>query len=132
MPSPHELVVRRTQRHDVVLRGRFSVAPPHAHAVRLAKASGARDGVVEGDVVDLSGGGVGFLSPVFFPKRLLMDVQVLAPGAAAPLLSCRGRVTRVLMTDRRPMYLVGLAFEEMEPAALTALAALLQQAGDEA
>lgn len=131
MSSAHDLVVRRTQRHDVVLRGRFAVAEPHAQAVRLSRASGARDGSIEGDVVDLSGGGVGFLSPVFFPKRLLMDVQVLAPGSASPLLVCRGRVTRVLMTDRRPMYLVGVAFEEMDPAAVAALSALLQQAGDQ-
>ena len=86
MSSAHDLVVRRTQRHDVVLRGRFSVSAPHTSIVRLGKASGVRDGSVEADVVDLSGGGIGFLSPVFFPKRLLVDVQVLGRDELAALM----------------------------------------------
>lgn len=131
MSGSHDLVVRRTLRHDVVLRGRFSVAAPHAPALRLAKASGARDGAVEADIVDLSAGGVGLLSTVFLPKRLLVEVEVLAPRSAAPLLRCRGRVTRTLMTDRRPMYMLGVEFEDVDEATRTALAALLQQAGQD-
>lgn len=131
MAGSHDLVVRRTVRHDVVLRGRFSVAAPHASAVRLAKASGSRDGAVEADIVDLSAGGVGFLSTVFLPKRLLVDVEILAPRSGAPLLRCRGRVTRTLMTDRRPMYMLGVAFENLDEATTAALATLLEQAGQD-
>lgn len=131
MSSSHDLVVRRTLRHDVVLRGRLSVAGPHTSAVRLGRGSGARDNSIEADLVDVSVGGVGFLSTVFLPKRLRVEVQVLDPRSGTPLLSCRGRVMRVLMTDRRPMYMLGVEFDDLDQETASRLGRLLEKAGQD-
>lgn len=130
MSGMDHLAVRRTARHDVVLRGRFKVADSHAGVVRLAKASGVRDGAIEADVVDLSGGGLGLLTPVFFPKRVKIICQVMLPQGSTPAFECVGVVTRVVMTDRRPMYLIGLVFVEMTDAARAQLSSLLSELGE--
>jgi hypothetical protein len=123
------LAVRRNERHDVALRGRFRIAESHASVIRLAKASGVRDGAIEADVVDLSGGGLGLLTPVFLPKRVKIECAVLLPSSAE-VFACTGIVTRVVMTDRRPMYLIGLNFEEMSDKARGQLSELLAELGE--
>jgi c-di-GMP-binding flagellar brake protein YcgR len=124
------MAVRRTERHDVALRGRFRIAESHAGIVRLAKASGVRDGAIETDVVDISGGGLGLLTPVFIPKRVHVRCQVLLPNSDQTAFECTGIVSRVVMTDRRPMYLIGLTFDEMSDAARGRLTALLVELGE--
>lgn len=125
MDGHNSIPIRRTQRHDVAMRGRFVVAGGHADFVRLTRTSGSREGWLDADVVDLSGGGFGFLSAVYFPKRLLMNCELFDPRGNDVLLTCSGRVTRVVMTDRRPMYLVGMLFEDMSPEHRAKLAEVL-------
>lgn len=131
MSSMDQLVVRRSQRHDVALHGRFRIASDHESSIVLARASGVRNGVIEADVVDLSGGGLGMLTPVFVPKQALLECQILLPQSSAPALECQARVTRVIMTDRRPMYLIGLLFEAMSDQAAQALSKMLADMGPE-
>lgn len=108
------VMVRRSVRIDVLLQGRASVAPAHAQRVRLSNSAPQRDGQVEVDVVDLSINGIGFISQVFFPKRTLLKLVVMnADPAAPPLLTAVGRVQRSVMTDRRPAYMHGVAFEDL-------------------
>lgn len=130
MSGMDQLAVRRTQRHDVALRGRFAIAEPHTRLVRLARTSGMRDGVVEADVVDLSAGGLGLLTHVFLPKRVALVCKLLLPQSETVAFECEGVVTRVVMTDRRPMYMIGVTFRDVAPAAKGQLATLLAALGE--
>lgn len=121
----NDLAVRQSQRHDVALRGSVQVDPEHIAIVRLSKTSGAREGTLPVDIVDLSSKGLGFLVPVFFPKGLNVVISVIDPKGGVPLLSIRGKVMRTIMTDRRPMYLIGVSIETPEGETKKALDAIL-------
>lgn len=121
----NELAVRQSQRHDVALKGSVQVDADHAAIVKLSKTSGARDGALPVDIVDLSSKGLGFLVPVFLPKGLAVLVSVTDPKGGVSLLSIRGKVMRTVMTDRRPMYLIGVSIEPPEGEAKKALDAVL-------
>lgn len=127
-----EFVVRRNQRHDVALRARISVQPERPGGVRLAAPSGVRDGWLECDAVDFGAGGVGFLTPVFLPRRTLIRALVMSDPTTAPMLDAMLRVQRVVMTDRRPMYLLGTSFEKPTPQTHAQIAELLRALGDDA
>lgn len=120
------VMVRRSVRIDVMLQGRASVAPAHAQRVRLSTSAPHRDGEVEVDIVDFSSNGVGFISPAFFPKRTLLKLVINGQDPAAPpLLTAVGRVQRAVMTDRRPAYMHGVAFEDLSPEQVAAVEALI-------
>jgi len=89
------------------------VAPAHSHLVRLTARAAAVRGRAEATLVDVSAGGLGVIAPVFLPKNALVHVRVRSPldPEAEPLLESTLRVKRVVMTDRRPGYLLGLAYE---------------------
>lgn len=127
MSSSHqELAVRRSIRHDVVLSAKWSVAKEHEPAVKLSQAA-SRDGWVDCDVVDFGTGGAGLLTAVFVPRRALLLIRILAPGEGAPMLTARARVQRVVMTDRRPMYMLGTSFEEIDETARGEIDRLLER-----
>ncbi len=114
MQPQSDTIVRRSVRHDVVMRARFSVHADYARGVVMNMNSGAREGWLDVDVVDFGAGGLGFMSPLFVPRRVLINLRVYGPGESGEmLLETAARVQRVMMTDRRPAYLVGVAFERV-------------------
>ncbi len=122
-----DFAIRRSQRHDVAMAARFSIAPVHAPLVRLSTGSGARDGWLDAGVVDISSGGVGLITPVFVPRRCLILVRLRADDSpeAPTLVEVGARVQRIVMTDRRPAYLLGTAFEGMNAETGRGIEALL-------
>lgn len=112
MPETHGLVVRRFKRHDVALDAAMCVAPEHMGLVRFSATSGARDGAIDVVLVDASDGGLGLMSPVFIPKRTIVRVTARSPMGKSdkPLLDTYVQIRRVVMTDRRPAYLLGGSF----------------------
>lgn len=127
MEGSSEVLVRRSARHDVAFRGRVCVAPDHASVVRLSAASTARSGWVDVDILDFSAGGIGFLSLAFFPRRCQLRILVTRTDdpAELPMLDVLVRVQRVIMTDRRPAYLIGTAFDCPDQRALEQIDRLL-------
>ena len=114
MREPDQLLLRRTTRHAVSLRALVSVSPVHRTGVRLSQALGGRDAWLSCDVVDFSGGGIGIITSCFFPRNCRVWVKVLG-GESEPqktLLAVECVVNRVVMTDRRPAYLLGLGWYE--------------------
>lgn len=113
MRQDQGLKVRHARRHEVALACEVEVAPAHCHLLRLTARAAAVRGRAEGTLVDVSSGGLGVIAPVFLPKQTLVHVRVRSPidTAAEPLLEATLRVKRVVMTDRRPGYLLGLAYE---------------------
>lgn len=126
------VIVRRSVRHDVVMRAAISVAPEHAGRVRLSQASGARDGWLDVDVVDFAAGGLGFISSVFLPRKCLLTMRIFGPEPDSPALATLPlRVQRVAMTDRRPAYLIGTAFEKPNVEATEKIDELMSLLGNE-
>lgn len=112
MGDPSNFVIRRSDRHEIMLPVRLRIHESDRSQVRLSSRSGQRDGWVSADLVDLASGGLGVVSPAFMPRGCRVDVQILSFGGddAPPILEIQSRVRRVVMTDRRPAYLVGLLF----------------------
>ncbi len=122
-----DFAIRRSQRHDVAMAARFCIAPAHAALVRLSTGSGARDGWLEAGVVDVSNGGIGLVTSVFVPRRCLITLRIRGDESpdSPTLLECVARVQRIVMTDRRPAYLLGTAFEGLTAESARGLEMLL-------
>lgn len=118
MATHSGIIFRKSARFDVSLPARVSVTEAHAGLVRFTASAGARQGWLPVDLVDFSAGGLGFLSGVFVPRRCILRIQIfgLERAGAEPLIDGVCRAQRVVMTDRRPAYLVGASFEQ--PSAL--------------
>lgn len=107
------LIVRRYERHELVLPAIVSVAPEHQSLVRFNSAVCERDGWIPATLTDISPGGLGLMTQVFLPRMSLIRVRVLRGHDEAQVLDVKVRVQRVIMSDRRPAYLVGTAFVEV-------------------
>lgn len=122
------LIVRRSVRHEIVLPARVRVAPEHAEEIRFAKGVTDQDGWIDCDLVDFAAGGAGFVCTAFFPRGCVTELQIPASsGDGGARFLCRARVMRVQMTDRRPAYLVGTAFVELDEQQSAAVSGLLDR-----
>lgn len=108
------LIIRRSVRHEIVLHAKVRVAPEHAETVRYAKGIADSDGWISVDLVDFATGGSGFISTVYLPRGLVLELQIPGRPGEPALTITRTRVVRVQMTDRRPAYLVGVAYIESD------------------
>ncbi len=128
MSEAPPVIVRNAVRHDVVIRGSVRIAPCDIAAVRVGPASGAQNGWIDVDIVDLSENGLGLISPVFFPRRTVLEIRVLDHGEAPAVIAHLViKVQRAIMTDRRPAYLAGCTFENNSNESLHAVRDLLER-----
>jgi hypothetical protein len=107
--------IRRGQRMDVSIRAMLAVSDVHAGAIKLAAPSGVKDGWIECDCVDVSIGGIGFLTTVYYPRLTRLRVKLFGVDETTkPILECECVVRRIPMTDRRPAYHVGCSFGDLD------------------
>lgn len=114
---PTEADIRRHERLDISLPARLipAATEPGNHAeLRFSGKAAVGSGGLEVTAVDLSDGGIGFLSPVMLPRNAVFQVRVLAPPGAitTSLIETRVRVRRCQMADHTPTFLIGTAFVE--------------------
>ncbi len=126
------LIIRRSVRHEIVLPARIRVALEQVESVRFAKGVTDSEGWIGVDLVDFASGGAGFISTVYLPRGAILELRIAAPGlpdgADAPsLVSVRTRVVRVQMTDRRPAYLVGVAYLDPDEQAVAQINTMLSR-----
>jgi hypothetical protein len=127
MDQQLQVIVRRSVRYDVGIRGSVAIAADHAQLVRFGGGAGTREGWLDVDVVDFSSSGMGMMSQVFIPRRSLLLVRAYGYGPGAPVIvEVPVRVQRVCMTDRRPAYLIGTAFADPPPKSIEQINALLR------
>ncbi|MBX3323751.1 MAG: PilZ domain-containing protein [Phycisphaeraceae bacterium] len=109
------LIVRRHARRDLVLPASISIAPEHQAMVRFSSNICERDGWVRATLTDFSPGGIGLMTHVYVPRMAVLRVRVreLADDEGSPILDIKARVQRVIMTDRRPAYLIGTSFVDV-------------------
>jgi hypothetical protein len=92
-------------------------------AVRLARGALGTHGLLRVTAVDMSRGGIGLSSPVYLPPSCRLRLEVELPGGGE--FKGAVRVHRAAMSDRKPTYYIGCAFEEADPARDAALAGIL-------
>lgn len=113
MTAEKDLIVRRFERHELVLPAILSVAPEHQSLVRFNPSICERDGWIPATLADISPGGLGLITQVFIPRMSLMRVRVMRGEDERQVLDVKVRLQRICMTDRRPAYLLGTAFVEL-------------------
>ncbi len=126
-----DLVVRGSDRYQCDLAATIAVAPVHARLIKPDAAAPGGGGPVDVRLVDLSRGGAGVRSPLFFPGGARLTLTLTPPGASSPLC-VEVRVQRVMMLDRKPTYYLGTAFEgmtEQNSAIVTAMVQNLKASG---
>jgi hypothetical protein len=117
-----DLAVRRHERYGSAIPARLLVSP--ATALRLSSAAIGTGGSVNASVVDISRGGIGISSPVYFPLTSQLRVTFALPGSAAPI-EALVRIQRVAMSDVKPTYYLGGSLEAPKPELERAFAAAL-------
>ena len=124
-----ELIVRKHQRHDLVLPASISIAPEHQAVVRFSPTVCVRDGWIPATLTDFSPGGLGFMVDLYLPRCCLLRVRVtgLDESDDESVLDLKTRVQRVRMTDRRPAFLVGTSYEDLTDLQLAAVEVLSKQ-----
>ena len=129
MSETSNFVIRRSDRHEIVLPARFRVADAHTDEVRLSSRAPQREGWIECDLIDVAEGGVGLIAPLFLPRgcRVRVEIRDLEGSENGVLLESPARVRRVQMIDRRPAYMLGLLFEEQSETQIAALRAMLNR-----
>lgn len=127
------LIIRRNERHEVSLPARARVSFSHADVVKLSKGAGGKDGWVDVHLIDFSRAGIGIVSSIFFPRGVLIEVEVpdLESDQGGVLIRCEMRAMRVQMTDRRPAYLIGGAFTDLSDEVSEQIDGLMTRLGGE-
>jgi len=109
------LTVRGAKRLDIALPCEIAVAPAHETFVHLTAKAASANSRVQATVLDGSRGGLGVLSPVYFPKGALLQLWIRNRAQGGDItLETTLRVKRIVMTDRRPAYLLGLAYADCD------------------
>ncbi|MEM7623492.1 MAG: PilZ domain-containing protein [Planctomycetota bacterium] len=102
-------MVRQAERIEVALPGRLSVANIHRAMVRLRGDRDSHARWSDVDIVDVSEGGLGLITPGFMPRgtRIELHVHGLGETEGITLLQVTAVVRQCRMTDGRPAYFVG-------------------------
>lgn len=134
------LTVRQYERESLELPIEFTVCDEHSGQVKFSSSSSAAgQHVIRGTLLDVSPGGMGMQCSQFVPRmsegiirvyggqgieasrhqgiRAGTDVAASMPGsldASMPVFEHRVKVRRVFLTDRQPVYSLGLAFVNPE------------------
>lgn len=122
-----DLAVRRHERYLCDFPAQVDIAPASAKAIRLSQSAVGTNGLVLASVCDCSSGGLGIKCPVFLPLTAHIKVSLTIPGNSGKTLIAVLRIQRVAMTDRKPTYYVGGAFEGMDDNQLAAVGDLMAE-----
>jgi len=113
-PHSRDLRFRSASRHDVALDASLTLRAPDTERIRYSRTAISPDGSWPGTLVDVSGGGLGIICELYVPVWAHVHVHIGWPGRDEGTLfeaDCLSR--RVQMIDRRPAYLLGLQYDEM-------------------
>ncbi len=121
-----ELAVRGHERYACNIAALVGVGAVHAKIIRVDKSAPGAGGPAMCHIVDLSTGGAGLRSPLFFPLTTSLVLTITPPeGLGADAVQVAVRVQRVMMLDRAPTYYLGTAFEALPPDKAELISAML-------
>jgi hypothetical protein len=120
-----DLTIRRSERTDVAYFGLICIRDDAAAQVSIPPALGAGDGWFSIDIIDMSTQGLGAMSEIFIPRRAAASIRLFnSTDIGEPICEVNAVVQRIIMTDRRPAYLLGLAFQDPDPQVLSTISTL--------
>lgn len=109
-PCDANVSSRLHERRETRFGASVRVHPDHADQFRLSFPDALSDFIV----TDVSKGGIGLRSSIYFPRNLRLTLSVREcsehDNADSPSLTIRVIVRRCVMTDHNPTYSVGLQF----------------------
>lgn len=125
MSTSRGLRVRQHERWDIKLPAEFVVSDDHSAQVRFSSSASIIDeNVIQSETIDISPGGLAFVSRQFIPRRCEGIVRVFSPkpvgtkGDGKPILQLlferQAIVRRVRTIDHQPSYKIGLSFDELD------------------
>lgn len=107
-----------------------SIALPDEAAAQVRVAPGVlnRFSRIDGTLMDISSGGAGLVLGEYVPRwaPVILGVHRTSEAEGA-LVRARGVVRRVRMLDRRPSYLIGVGFKDLDEQTLVDLESLLSE-----
>lgn len=110
------LAVRQHVRYLCDLPAHAALELETAAIIKLSRSAVSADGRVPLRVVDLSRGGLGLASTIYFPPGAMLRLEISFPAtdgverlAVLPVV-----VRRTTMTDRTPSYYLGASFERLD------------------
>jgi hypothetical protein len=120
-----DLAVRRHERYLCDFAASITVAGP---AVTLAKAALGHQGRLQGRLVDVSRGGMGLSTHVYLPSSCRITISATIPDGSGKerTITAEARVHRSAMTDRKPTYYIGAAFDGEDAARDAAVEKFIQ------
>lgn len=132
------LTVRQHEREGIEVPIEFAVCPAHDSQVRFSPSSSAASaGMVRGQAVDISSGGMGLHCRQFVPRmtegtlRVFVPVpgKVQADGSPAQemVFEHKVKVRRVFQLGREQMYSLGVAFVDPDLSIDRRIAALIER-----
>lgn len=125
------LIVRRSVRFEISLPARMRIAAHHADAISFAKGVCGENRWIEISVIDFAQGGLGFMTDVFLPRQVDLEIEIPSGSGEEIYLNCELRVQRVQMTDRRPGYKIGGAFINLVPETESQIESMLDRMSNE-
>lgn len=125
MSTSRGLRVRQHERWDIKLSAEFVVSDDHSAQVKFSSgASVISEGTIRGETIDISPGGLAFVSRQFIPRRCEGIVRVFSPKPAGSkgdgkailqvLFERQAKVRRIRTIDHQPSYKIGLSFDELD------------------
>lgn len=126
--TPHHLRFRADERREVALAASIALPEQASGQVRVTAGVLNRFSRIDGTLMDISSGGAGLVIGEYVPKwsPVILGVHRTSEAEGA-LVRARGIVRRVQMLDRRPSYLIGVGFEEMDAQTAADLETLLAE-----
>ncbi len=125
------LIVRRSVRFEISLPARMRIAAHHADAISFAKGVCGENRWIDISVIDFAQGGLGFMTDVFLPRQVDLEIEIPSGSGEEIYLNCELRVQRVQMTDRRPGYKIGGAFINLVPETEAQIESMLDRMSNE-
>lgn len=126
--SQSGLIVRRSVRHELVLPAHMRIAAENAEQIRFVKGVADDDGWIPCDLVNFASGGAGVVGTTFVPRGARIELRITGQDAEASdlgVMNCR--VMRVQMTDRRPAYLLGLAYIDLDEHSVASINSIIDR-----
>lgn len=126
MSKSPPFIARRATRVDVCIHAQVRVHPQDGEVLKLSTGVTSAGPWLDVDVVDLSLGGLGYATSLFLPRGVRVMFRLMgSKGEPSPVIGAR--VQRVVMTDRRPSYIVGCAFDETSDEAMASIRRILSE-----
>ena len=134
MSQPDMDAIRQHERQAIDLPAEFEVCPEHREQVRFsAAASTSQSHIIQGRVVDLSMGGLGFICEQFLPRMCRGTVRVFDPASVnaaepgTPIFKHDVKIFRVSLIRQPLSYSMGTGFVDPAPHLMKRIKKLLKR-----